>query len=148
MYIDDCIGLLTEYENKGYVSPSVGTEVMNRLMLFSNYPDNIIIPGGPDLALLKHRYGDMVFVILMKHLGNALAGRAAVMDFAYNDILSQAVQQDPQISNLLFTMYFKMWAELRTHNIEHFPYEFSKLGATNALFSQLCGNELLTYAGI
>lgn len=148
MFIDDSVTLLSKYESQGHVPPTVSSEVMSRLLLFASYPDNVIMPGGTDMALLQQRYGNLVFCNLMKHLCESLAGRAAIMDYAYNNILTQAVQQDPNISNLLYTMYFQMWTELRRNGIEHFPYVFAKLGTTNALFYQLRGKQLLEYAGL
>ena len=150
MQIDDSVNLLTTYEAHGSVPSGVASEVMSRLLLLAAYPENIVIPGGTEFALLKVRYGEAVMNKLMWHLNEALAMRRAItdLDFAFDESLPIAVQQDKNVLNLLYTMYFKMWTNMRATNFEHFPYVFANTGASAALFTQLRGDKLLEYAGI
>ena len=148
MNVDESIGLLMKYEQEGTVHPVVASEVMSQLILFSHYPSQIVVPGSTDFAFMRKRYGADVMRKLMHHLCEAVAGRVFIMEFVFLPGYEQQLQQDPDIANLMYTMYFKMWQDLREKNIDSFPYVFSSIGDSVALFTQMRGDKLLEAAGL
>lgn len=148
MQVNHEVDTLIRLEQEGQVGQSAASEILTKLMLLEHYPENIVTPGEVDFAIMRLRHGDLVMRTLMDHVALSLNGKKAIMDFHYIDWLPITAVQDPELTNLVYTMYFKMWRDMRTRNFEYFPYEFANIGATSALYTQLRGNELLEFAGL
>lgn len=148
MQVSHEVETLIKLEHEGQVSQSAASEIMTKLMLLEHYPEYIVTPGEVDFAIMRLRYGEEIMRSLMDHIAFSLNGKKAIMDFHYIEWLPIKAVQDPELTNLVYTMYFKMWRDMRTKNFEYFPYEFGSIGATSALYTQLRGNDLLEFAGL
>lgn len=148
MQINDCVDSLITLEAHGAIHSTTATEIFSKLILLEAYPENIIIPGEADFAIASRRYGDAVMSQLMEHLCKSLRGNADITEVCYLPYLPQRVCQDPTIASMIYAMYERTRFDLHSLNFEYFPYEFSRIGKTSVLLSQLRGERLLEFAGL
>lgn len=148
MQVREAFDQLSVLETDGSISMSLTGEIANNLIMLEQYPEFLIASGEADFVFVRKRHGDPVMIALMDHIAKSLSGKANITDFQYISWLPIEVVQDPSVTNLVFTLYFKLWRDMRQRGMECFPYEFSTLGATSALFTQYRGIRLLEFAGL
>lgn len=148
MDVKDAIDQLEMYQRHQRVSDSEASTVMASLIELSYYPDCFIIPGGNEMAIIQQKYGKVIAFHIFEFLGEVFAGKAVITEFNFDPRFAQRVQQDNELTGILFSLYFRVWSELRRNNITTFPYILANIGAQGGLYTRADKFRLLEQAGL
>lgn len=148
MQIDDAVNLLEHYQKEQKVSDSEASHVMTNLIEMAYYPEMYIIPGGIELGLIGHRYGGVTMFHIFEFLGEVFGGKRAITELSFDTRFPQALQQDNETIGILYSLYMRVWMELRKNGMTYFPYKLGNVGKQGGLYIRVDKEELLFRAGL
>ena len=148
MDVKDAIDMLELYQRHQKVSDAEATTVMANLIEISYYPDFFVIPGGNEMAIINQHFGKLVACNIFSFLGEVFAGKKAITEFNFDQRFPQHVQQSNDITSVLFSLYFRVWSELRRNGMTSFPYILSKMGNQGGLYTRADKFQILEQAGL
>ena len=148
MDVKDAVDELELYHKHQQVSDSEASHVMSALIEMSYYPDFFVIPGGNEMAIINQHFGKVVAYNIFNFLGEVFAGRKAITEFNFDNRFPQHVQQSKDVTSVLFSLYFRVWSELRNNNMTSFPYTLANIGNQGGLYTRADKHRILEQAGI